>query len=89
MGHAVLPSNGATARSPGGVVPEPTHDLGMTLKLSADAVGEPGQRRFRLLVEAQRGSACLWMEKDQLLQLSGSGGRRRWPTLIGSLGLTG
>ena len=51
-------------------MPEPTDDLGMTLKLSADAVGEPGQRRFRLLVEAQGGSACLWMEKDQLLQLA-------------------
>jgi uncharacterized repeat protein (TIGR03847 family) len=44
-------------------------DLGLIAQIKADAQGVPGQRKFRLLVEAQRGSACLWLEKEQLLQL--------------------
>lgn len=51
-------------------MPEARHDLGRALRLSAGAVGEPGQRTFRLLVEAERGSASLWMEKEQLFQLA-------------------
>ena len=38
--------------------------------MTADAVGEPGSRRFRLLVEAEKGGACLWLEKEQLFQLA-------------------
>jgi uncharacterized repeat protein (TIGR03847 family) len=45
-------------------------DLGMAKILGADAVGKPGQRRFRLFVSTQRSSAILWMEKEQLLNLS-------------------
>lgn len=45
-------------------------DLGMAETLGADAVGKPGQRRFRLFVSTQRSSAILWMEKEQLLNLS-------------------
>src|SRR5579885_3209277 len=45
-------------------------DLGMAKTLGADAVGKPGQRRFRLFVSTQRSSAILWMEKEQLLNLS-------------------
>ncbi len=44
-------------------------ELGLASQVQPDAIGVPGQRRFRLLVEAQGGSACLWLEKDQLLQL--------------------
>lgn len=44
-------------------------DLGLIAQIKADAQGVPGQRRFRLLVDAQGGSACLWLEKEQLLQL--------------------
>ncbi len=49
---------------------EARHDLGRALKLTPDATGEPGHRTFRLLVEAERGSACLWVEKEQLFQLA-------------------
>ena len=51
---------------------EANDDLGVTSQVKADAQGVPGQRRFRLLVEAQGGSACLWLEKEQLLQLGGA-----------------
>lgn len=51
-------------------MPDPKNQLGRTLKVNADAVGEPGNRRFRLLVEAEYGSVCLWMEKQQLFQLA-------------------
>jgi uncharacterized repeat protein (TIGR03847 family) len=45
-------------------------DLGTAEILGADAVGQPGQRRFRLFVRTQTSSAILWMEKEQLLNLS-------------------
>lgn len=47
------------------------HDeLGRVSSLRADAVGEPGSRRFRLLVESRGGrSAILWLEKEQLFNL--------------------
>lgn len=51
-------------------MPSTKNDLGRAITLTADAVGEPGSRRFRLLVEAQHGSACLWLEKEQLFQLA-------------------
>lgn len=47
-----------------------TRDLGMVDILGADAVGQPGQRRFRLFARARTSSAFLWMEKDQLINLS-------------------
>lgn len=45
-------------------------DLGTAELLGADAVGLPGQRRFRLFVRTRDSSAILWMEKEQLLNLS-------------------
>ena len=51
-------------------MPDPKNQLGRAFKINADAVGKPGNRRFRLLVEAQYGSACLWMEKQQLSALA-------------------
>jgi uncharacterized repeat protein (TIGR03847 family) len=50
-------------------------DLGMAQILGAEAVGLPGQRRFRLYVQGQaysaaEGSAVMWMEKEQLNSLS-------------------
>ncbi len=35
-----------------------------------EALGEPGQRTFRLLVEDVAGSAMIWLEKEQLFQLA-------------------
>lgn len=46
------------------------YDFGHAARLQADATGEPGQRRFRLLVDSPAGSACLWMEKEQLYGLA-------------------
>lgn len=46
-------------------------DLGAVARLAADAVGEPGQRRFRLLaLGADGASAVLWLEKDELQALA-------------------
>jgi uncharacterized repeat protein (TIGR03847 family) len=45
-------------------------DLGRISLLGADAVGQPGQRRFRLFVEGVGGSALMWLEKEHLNSLS-------------------
>ena len=45
-------------------------DLGPVNIVGADAVGEPGQRRFRLYAQAGSRSAIMWMEKEQLNTLS-------------------
>jgi uncharacterized repeat protein (TIGR03847 family) len=49
---------------------EPRDDFGPVSRLQADAVGKPGQRSFRILIESQRGSACLWVEREQLQALA-------------------
>jgi uncharacterized repeat protein (TIGR03847 family) len=49
---------------------EPRDDFGPVSRLQADAVGKPGKRAFRLLIESQRGSACLWVEREQLQALA-------------------
>jgi hypothetical protein len=42
-------------------------DFGRAEILGAEAVGEPGARRFRLFARGRRGeTASLWMEKEQL-----------------------
>ena len=45
-------------------------ELGTAEILSAEAIGQPGQRRFRLFARTRTYSAILWMEKEQLLNLS-------------------
>lgn len=45
-------------------------DLGSLEILGAAAEGQPGQRRFCLYVLGRRGSAVIWMEKEQLNRLS-------------------
>ncbi|MBA2677974.1 MAG: DUF3090 family protein [Ktedonobacteraceae bacterium] len=45
-------------------------DLGLVTLLGADAVGQPGQRRFRLFMRSLSGTAIIWMEKEQLTGLS-------------------
>ena len=49
-----------------------TADLGLAKLVGAEAVGQPGQRRFRLFVLGQRPalSAVMWLEKEQLNNLS-------------------
>jgi uncharacterized repeat protein (TIGR03847 family) len=46
------------------------YDFGLVDAVKAEALGVPGQRRFRLLLEGPGGNACLWLEKNQLFQLS-------------------
>jgi uncharacterized repeat protein (TIGR03847 family) len=47
-----------------------SRELGPVSVLGADAVGQPGQRRFRLFAQSTRGSVIMWMEKGQLNNLS-------------------
>lgn len=45
---------------------EPLHDFGPIDELKPEAIGVPGNRRFRLLLRQGRRTACFWMEKTQL-----------------------
>jgi uncharacterized repeat protein (TIGR03847 family) len=45
-------------------------DLGPVEIVGAEAVGKPGQRRFRLFAMSHNISVALWMEKEQLDNLS-------------------
>lgn len=45
-------------------------DLGTAEILGAETLGQPGQRRFRMFARTKTASALLWMEKEQLLNLS-------------------
>ncbi len=46
------------------------NNFGIVSSIGAQAVGEPGRRTFRLVIEAGRASAHLWLEKEQLQQLA-------------------
>jgi uncharacterized repeat protein (TIGR03847 family) len=48
---------------------EPEHDFGKALSIDAEAIGRPGQRRFRLMVRSNSQSASIWMEKQQLASI--------------------
>ena len=45
---------------------EATNDYGRADSVDAEAIGEPGQRRFRLIVISGTDRASIWMEKQQL-----------------------
>lgn len=47
----------------------PSHDIGELDEIDAEAIGEPGQRAFRLLAESGPITASLWLEKEQLQAL--------------------
>ena len=51
-------------------MPTARSELGRAMTLNASAVGPPGQRHFRLTVEAEQGKACFWLEKEQLFNLA-------------------
>jgi len=45
--------------------------MGLVPFVSAEAIGEPGQRRFRLIaLDADGESASVWMEKEELAALA-------------------
>ena len=46
------------------------HDFELVNRLEPDAVGVPGQRRFRIVVQNSRDTAFLWLEKEQLQALA-------------------
>jgi|SRR5579884_1164331 len=45
-------------------------NLGVVDLLGADAVGQPGQRRFRLFARSRQASMLIWIEKEQLSNLA-------------------
>ena len=45
-------------------------NLGAVNLLGADAVGQPGQRRFRLFARSRRAAMLIWIEKEQLSNLA-------------------
>ncbi len=45
-------------------------NLGTVHTLGVEAVGQPGQRRFRLFAASARGTTIMWMEKEYLNHLS-------------------
>lgn len=46
------------------------HDFGRAELLDAEAIGQPGRRRFRLFARSARGTASLWLEREQMEALS-------------------
>jgi|SRR5579871_115354 uncharacterized repeat protein (TIGR03847 family) len=49
---------------------EELQDFGRAEVFDAEAVGEPGNRRFRLFARHRSITAALWLEREQLEQLS-------------------
>ena len=50
---------------------EAHNEMGRIARLKADAVGEPGERYFRLIADSLEGrSVVMWMEKEQLFNLA-------------------
>jgi uncharacterized repeat protein (TIGR03847 family) len=45
------------------------HDFGQATSVDAEAIGQPGQRRFRLIAQSAGGHAAIWMEKQQLASI--------------------
>ncbi len=50
-------------------MPEPTQDMGLVTTFTAEALGKPGKRTFRLILGSDAGTAVVWLEKEQLLEL--------------------
>jgi uncharacterized repeat protein (TIGR03847 family) len=45
-------------------------DLGRAELIGAEAIGQPGNRRFRVFARSRRGAASLWMEREQMEALA-------------------
>ena len=48
----------------------PKNEFTNVTDIRTEALGEPGQRTFRLLVDSGASSAIIWLEKEQLFQLA-------------------
>src|SRR5579885_3390958 len=53
-----------------GPLAQDTFDLGRATGILADAVGQPGNRRFRFLARNDFDLANLWVEREQLMALA-------------------
>lgn len=49
---------------------DPKNEFTQVTKLLVEAIGNPGSRTFRILVDSGSSSATVWLEKEQLLQLA-------------------
>src|SRR5215469_6803562 len=45
-------------------------DFGIADLLDVEAIGKPGERRFRVFAQSGRATASLWLEREHLDQLS-------------------
>lgn len=50
-------------------MPDQSYDFGRIERVQADAVGVPGQRRFRLRARDERQFALIWVEREQIQAL--------------------
>ena len=48
----------------------PQIEFNSITSIKPEALGEPGKRTFRVLVDDASGSALIWLEKEQLFQLA-------------------
>jgi len=46
------------------------YNLGMAESVEAEAIGTPGKRTFNIAATSARGSAVVWLEKEQLLRVA-------------------
>ncbi|MBM3948268.1 MAG: DUF3090 family protein [SAR202 cluster bacterium] len=51
-------------------MPDPKYEFTAVSRLDAEAIGQPGKRTFRILVDSGSSTAVIWLEKDQLFQLA-------------------
>jgi uncharacterized repeat protein (TIGR03847 family) len=49
---------------------DPRNEMHAVGSLTAEAIGEPGNRTFRIIAGGGSGSAMIWLEKEQLAQLA-------------------
>ena len=82
------------------IMAEAKNEFTNVTNLRPEAVGEPGNRTFRILADSGSSSAVLWLEKEQLFQLAlaneqllatlaeGQGGSRTLPVDQEAPGLT-
>ena len=48
----------------------PRNEFTNVTSLRAEAIGEPGKRRFRIMADSGSSSASMWIEKEQLFQIA-------------------
>ena len=48
----------------------PKVEFTIVTSIRAEALGEPGERTFRIIVDSESSSAQMWLEKEQLFQLA-------------------